>query len=135
MKMCYGKMNMNNQHNYQCFYIIPVLSIFRCLHVFISFHHISFSYFVIIHEEAAKSRETKRCPTSAARSPLPHTDSLNREQNSLLIDLIRQKLEAGGEIPKNLAELNARVKTGKGSKKTMWKEMAAKRSLEPDRVA
>lgn len=80
--------------------------------------------------------------TSAASAPLSSNDSFNREQTLFLIDLMRQKREAdGGEIPKNLAELNARVKMGKGSKKLMGKEVAAKLSdhfklsFEPDRVA
>ena len=37
-----------------------------------------------------------------------------------LIDLIRRHLEANGsELPQTLAELNSRIKHGKGSKKHM----------------
>lgn len=73
---------------------------------------------------------------------VPRNECFTRDQTLFLIDLMRQKLEEdGGELPKTLKELNAKVKMGKGSKKQMWKEMAGKLSdhfkvtFDPDKVA
>lgn len=54
---------------------------------------------------------------------------------------MRQHLESNGcGLPQTLAELNARIKTSKGSKKQMWRDIASKLSdhfgqvFDPDRV-
>ncbi|KAL2076319.1 hypothetical protein ACEWY4_028071 [Coilia grayii] len=77
--------------------------------------------------------------TSAA---VPRNEVFTKDQTLFLIDLMRQRLEEdGGEAPKSLKELNARIKMGKGSKKVMWKEMAEKlgghfhEHFDPEKVA
>ncbi len=79
--------------------------------------------------------------TGATSEPPSHNESFNKDQTLFLIDLMGQKLEEdGGELPKTLKELNAKVKMDKRSKKLLWKEMAAtlseyfEVSFKPDRV-
>ena len=57
---------------------------------------------------------------------MPQTiDTFTREHTLFMIDLMRRHLEANGDqLPRTLAELNSRIKAGKGSKKRMWEEMS-----------
>lgn len=58
---------------------------------------------------------------------LEANDGFTNEKTLFLIDLMRQHLESNGsELPQSLAELKASIKTSKGSKKQMWRDMASK---------
>lgn len=59
--------------------------------------------------ETEQPRETVQLSTST--SSLPTNDVFSRERTLFLNDLMWQNLEAGGRVlPKNITELNARVK-------------------------
>lgn len=61
---------------------------------------------------------------SPSSSLLPQNDGFNRKQTLFLIDFIRQLVTTDEGPPKNLQELNARLKTAKSHKKELWKEAA-----------
>lgn len=62
---------------------------------------------------------------SSSASQMQTNDNFTREHTLFLIDLMRRHLEENGsDLPHTLAELNSRIKTGKGSKKHMWGAMA-----------
>ncbi|XP_013882226.1 uncharacterized protein LOC106531019 [Austrofundulus limnaeus] len=61
---------------------------------------------------------------SPSSSLLPQNDGFNRKQTLFLIDFIRQLVTTDDGPPKNLQELNARLKTAKSNKKELWKEAA-----------
>lgn len=69
-------------------------------------------------------------------------ESFTREQTLFLIDLMRQLIENQGDgPPKTLKELNRRLRTVRGGKKEMWKDIAEKMGtqfskwFDPQRVA
>ncbi|CAL8392373.1 unnamed protein product [Arctogadus glacialis] len=67
--------------------------------------------------------------SSSSASQMQCNDIFTREHTLFLIDLMRRHLKANGsELPQTLAELNSRIKHGKGSKKHMWGEMAGQLS-------
>ncbi|XP_012718129.2 uncharacterized protein LOC105926371 [Fundulus heteroclitus] len=83
-------------------------------------------------------------PTGTATSPEPavaKNDGFSRKHTLFLIDLMRRHLADDSGPPRDLAELNARLKTTKGSKKKLWQEAAEKleahfkASFCPDRVS
>ncbi|TSO98571.1 hypothetical protein Baya_10653 [Bagarius yarrelli] len=75
-------------------------------------------------------------------SPLPQSEPFNKEQTLFLIDLMRQQLEADSKsLLQTIKELNPQIKSGKGRKKHMWREIATRLSNQfqqvfyPDQVA
>ncbi|XP_056600333.1 uncharacterized protein LOC130418293 isoform X1 [Triplophysa dalaica] len=65
--------------------------------------------------------------TSHATSPVQENDGLNKDQTLFLIDLMRQRIESKGErLPKSLEELNALLKSPRGTKKDLWRDAADK---------
>ncbi|KAK7152608.1 hypothetical protein R3I93_010740 [Phoxinus phoxinus] len=58
---------------------------------------------------------------------LPQNQGFTRDQTLFLIDLMRQHLmKDDSELPRNLAELNSRIKMSRGKKRSFWQEIAAK---------
>lgn len=65
--------------------------------------------------------------TSPSTLPVQENDGLNKDQTLFLIDLMRQRIESkGGGFPKSLEELNARLKSPRGTKKDLWRDAADK---------
>nr|XP_055035588.1 uncharacterized protein LOC129423372 [Misgurnus anguillicaudatus] len=58
---------------------------------------------------------------------LPQNQGFTRDQTLFLIDLMRQHLmKDDNELPRNLAELNSRIKMSRGKKRSFWQEIAVK---------
>ncbi|XP_073702493.1 uncharacterized protein [Garra rufa] len=62
---------------------------------------------------------------------LPQNQVFSRDQTLFLIDLMRQHLlKDNSELPRNLAELNTRIRMGRGKKRLFWQDIAAKLSQQ-----
>ncbi|KAM4564909.1 uncharacterized protein V3H82_013997 isoform 2-T3 [Fundulus diaphanus] len=89
-------------------------------------------------EESSVLVDPERCPSPALTVKL---DGFSREHTLFLIDLMRQHLADGDGLPRDLAELVARLKRKKGSKRLLWQDAAEKLearftvSFCPDKVA
>nr|XP_033475596.1 uncharacterized protein LOC117252648 isoform X2 [Epinephelus lanceolatus] len=95
-------------------------------------------------EESNKEamEEQSDLSTEVPNVPMQVNEVFTRDLTLFLIDLMRHRMEEdGGDLPRSLKELNARVRLGKRSKKQMWQEMAAKLTnhfgvvFGPDKVA
>lgn len=75
------------------------------------------SYFLCVLEENEK--ENNDPISRPSPSPMPENEGFSKDQTLFLIDLMRQHLDSeGDDLPKTLADLNARLKHGKANKKT-----------------
>lgn len=65
--------------------------------------------------------------TEDTTAELPLNQGFTREQTLFFIDLMRQHLlKDDSELPRNLAELNSRIKMSRGKKRPFWQEIAVK---------
>lgn len=82
--------------------------------------------------------DTASSPTMCTIRP---NDSFTKEHTLFLIEHMRIHVTNNGDMPKNLAELNNRLRKVKASKKLLWIETAAElstqfnESFSPDKVA
>ncbi|KAL2091989.1 hypothetical protein ACEWY4_011787 [Coilia grayii] len=98
--------------------------------------------------ECSHLPEGDHCASSTPSSPppspgtVPAHDGFSKDETLFLIEQMRQHIEARGlGQPKTLVELNRRLKTKKGSKMWLWRDVTKKlskhflQSFSPGRVA